>query len=129
MIGEPGATANQVAMNGDALRLVVGSSTGKVYRLNSEGKLIWTINGAADAPADVAQRRVTGMALNLDASRFFAGFIDDPGTETESSVLSLLNDSPLKIWSVTIESAVIGAGIADDGKRMVSRSTDATFTL
>ena len=91
--------------------------------------MIWAIDGAADAPADVAQRRVTGMALNLDASRFFAGFIDDPGTETESSVLSLLNDSPLKIWSVTIESAVIGAGIADDGKRMVSRSTDATFTL
>ena len=86
--------------------------------------MIWTIDGAADAPADVAQRSVTGMALNLDASRFFAGFIDDPGTETESSVLSLFNDSPLKIWSVTIESAVIGAGIADDGKGMVAGSTD-----
>ena len=111
------------------MEICVTTCTRKVYQLNSEGELIWTIDGAADAPADVAQRSVTGMALNLDASRFFAGFIDDPGTETESSVLSLFNDSPLKIWSVTIESAVIGTGIADDGKRMVSRSTDATFTL
>ena len=111
------------------MEICVTTCTRKVYQLNSEGELIWTIDGAADAPADVAQRSVTGMALNLDASRFFAGFIDDPGTETESSVLSLFNDSPLKIWSVTIESAVIGAGIADDGKRMVSSSTDATFTL
>ena len=124
MIGEPGATVNQVTMNGDASRLVVGSSTGKVYRLNSEGKLTWTIDAAADAPADVAQRSVTGLAMNLDGSRFFAGFTDDQGTEAESGVLSLFDDSPLKFWSVAIEGAVIGAGIADDGKGMVAGSTD-----
>ena len=124
MTGEPGATVNQVTMNGDASRLVAGSSTGKVYRLNSEGKLIWTIDGAADAPADVAQRSVTGLAMNLDGSRFLAGFTDDQGTETESGVLSLFNDNPLEFWSVAIESAVIGASIADDGKEMVAGSAD-----
>ena len=124
MIGEAGATVNQVTMNGDASRLVIGSSTGKLYRLNSEGGLIWTFDGAADAPAAVAQRSVTGLAMNLDGSRFFAGFTDNQGTETESGVLSLFDDSPLKFWSVAIEGAVIGAGIADDGKGMVAGSAD-----
>ena len=86
--------------------------------------MIWTIDGAADAPPDVAQRSVTGLAMNLDGSRFLAGFTDDQGTETESGVLSLNNDNPLEFWSVAIESAAIGASIADDGKGMVAGSAD-----
>ena len=64
------------------------------------------------------------MAINSNGGRFFAGFSDYQGTKTESGVLSLFNDSPRKFWSVAIEGAVIGAGIADDGKGMVSGSTD-----
>ena len=86
--------------------------------------MIWTIDGAADAPPDVAQRSPIGMAINSNGGRFFAGFSDDQGTKTESGVLWLFNDSPRKFWSVAIEGAAIGAGIADDGKGMVSGSTD-----
>ena len=123
-ISEPGASVTHVDISADNTSLVAGTSTGKVLLLTPEGLLIWTFNGAADAPEGVSRRSVTGLAIDLDGNRILAGFTDDPGTETETGVLYLMDNSPVTLWTASIGGPVSEAAISDDGTGMAAGSAD-----
>jgi len=113
-----------VDITGDGFKIVAGTSTGDVILLNDQKDLLWTYSGSGDAPAGVTDRSVTGLGIDSDGNRIVAGFSDDAGTETASGAIYLLNERPVKIWSVDIGGQVIEAGISDDGTRMAAGSTD-----
>ncbi len=123
-ITEAGASVNHVDISADNTRLVAGTSSGKVLLLTPEGLLTWTFDGAAVAPEGVAQRSVTGLAIDLDGNRILAGFTDNPGTETETGVLFLMDNSPFTLWTASIGGPVSEAGLSDDGTRAVAGSAD-----
>lgn len=123
-IGEVGASIDNVALRPDGLILVAGTSTGDIHLLGEQGGLKWTFDGAGDAPEDVTKRSVSGLSINLDGKRILVGFTDDRGTETASGVLYLLDDRPVKLWSISIGGPVSDVGISDDGSRMVAGSAD-----
>ena len=123
-ISGDGATVNQVDISGDGFKVVAGTSAGDVLMLSDQGSLIWTYDGAGDSPAGVTARSVTGLGIDVDGNRIAAGFADDPGTETASGAIYLLDDRPLKIWSVAIEGPISKTGISDDSTRVVAGSVD-----
>ena len=95
-----------------------------VHRLTDQGPLVWTLDGAAVAPEGVAQRSVTGLAIDLDGNRIRAGFTDDPSTVTAAGVLHMLDDRPFVLWSVSVGGPVTGVDISDDGSRTMAGSAD-----
>jgi len=86
--------------------------------------LTWTFDGAADAPEGVSQRSVTGLAIDEDGNRILAGFTDDPGTESETGILYLMDNSPFTIWTTSIGGPVNNAALSDDASRAVAGSAD-----
>ncbi len=126
-ISEEGASVDHVALRADGLTLAAGTSSGDIHLLNEQGALRWTFDGAADAPDGVTQRRVTGLAMDLDGNRILAGFTDDEGTETAAGVLYLLDDQPIKLWSVTIGGPVSDVSISDNGSRIGAGSADSNL--
>ena len=123
-ISGAGATVNHVDISANGLHIVAGTSTGDVIRLTDQGVLSWTFDGAAAAPEGVAQRSVTGLAIDLDGNRILAGFTDDPSTEIASGVLHMLDERPFTVWSVSVGGPVLGVDISDDGSRIMAGSAD-----
>lgn len=123
-LSESGATVNHVDISANGLHIVAGTSTGKILRLTDQGLLRWAFDAAAAAPDGVAQRSVTGLAIDLDGNRILAGFTDDPGAETAAGVLHMLDDRPVTLWSVSVGGPVIGVDLSDDGSRMMAGSAD-----
>ena len=88
-------------------------------------QLVWTYGiTEAVAPEGVAQRSVTGLAIDLDGNRILAGFTDDPSTETAARALHMLDDRPFTLWSVSVGGPVTGVDISDDGSRTMAGSAD-----
>ena len=123
-ISEAGATVNHVDISANGVHIVAGTSTGNVLRLTDQGLLGWTFDGAAVAPEGVAQRSVTGLAIDLDGNRILAGFTDDPSTKTAAGALHMLDDRPFTLWSVSVGGPVTGVDISDDGSRTMAGSAD-----
>ena len=124
MISEAGASVTHVDISADGSKIVAGTSTGKVHFLTAQGVLIWTFDGAGVAPEGVAERSVTGLAIDLDGNRILAGFADDQGTETAAGALYMLDDQRFTLWSVSIDGPVSEAAISDDATRVVAGSAD-----
>ena len=123
-ITEAGATVNHVDISANGVHIVAGTSTGNVLRLTDQGLLGWTFDGAAVAPEGVAQRSVTGLAIDLDGNRILAGFTDDPSTKTAAGALHMLDDRPFTLWSVSVGGPVTGVDISDDGSRTMAGPAD-----
>lgn len=123
-ISGDGANVNQVGISADGFKVVAGTSTGDVLMISDQGDLVWTYSGSGDAPAGVTTRSVTGLGIDTVGNRIVVGFSDDPGAETAAGALYLLDERPIKIWSVAIGGPVNEAGISDDGTRIAAGSAD-----
>jgi WD40 repeat protein len=123
-ISEAGEIVTAVDISDDGFRIAAGTSGGDVLLLTELGALLWTYDGAAEAPQSVTNRSVASVALGSTGNRILAGFTDDAGSETESSALYLLDAKPLKMWSVAINGVISEVGLSDDATRMVVGSSD-----
>lgn len=113
-----------VDISHDGFRIAAGTSGGDVLLFTELGALLWTYSGADDAPQSVTDRSVASLALNLTGNRILAGFTDDAGAEKESSAIYLLDNKPLKMWSVAINGVISEIGLSDDATRLVAGSSD-----
>ena len=123
-LSEAGTSVTAVDISDDGFRIAAGTSGGDVLLFTELGALLWTYDGAADAPQSVANRSVASLALNLTGNRILAGFTDDAGAEKESSAIYLLDNKPIKMWSVAINGAINEIGLSDDASRVVASSSD-----